>query len=367
MKFLNHILILSALALGACSETVSEPEVSPAACTISIVLRHGGMQPDGAADGSPDAFPDGTWGDKYDESYYYPSESVIDNIHFFVRRKDGTTRALQAQLVTEGSAVMTYKAEIALDDELIERRGGKLYFSGEVLGITNYSETINSPYDNNPFSIAKVNLTGETGGNIPMWGVAHLDGLMLDEENVTLAGDIYMLRSVPRITFMLHDDVKSLFRIKSIVPDRADYPATANVFPTGGKESTDTRQLFRETCFNPAETSETAAPHFYTAPDNSTWYTYVAERNCGLVDGAPLGFTVTLEEIAGTADGKHRSFSGKVYLCDYSDGQPVFSSPYPNLVRNHDYRFIINLTPLDFLVSVEKWIPGGRYNIDFDF
>lgn len=359
MKFLNHILILSALALGACSETVSEPEVSPAACTLTIVLRDGGMQPDGAADGSPD----GTWGDKYDESYYYPSESVIDNIHFFVRKKDGTTRALRAQLMTEGSAVMTYKAEIALDDELIERRGDKLYFSGEVLGITNYSETISSPYNDNPFSITKVNLTGATGGNIPMWGVAHLDGLMLDEENVTLAGDIYMLRSVPRISFMLHDDIKSLFRIKSIVPDQTDYPATANVFPTGGNTATDTRQLFRETCFNPAVTSETAAPHFYTAPDNSTRYTYVAERNCGLVDGAPLGFTVTLEEIAEP----HRSFAGKVYLCDYSGGSPDFSSPYPNLVRNHDYRFIINLTPLDFLVSVEKWITGDRYNIDFDF
>lgn len=358
MKFLNHILILSAFALGACSETVSEPEVSPAACTITIVLRDGGMQPDGAADGSPD----GTWGDKYDESYYYPSESVIDNIHFFVRKKDGTTRPLRAQLVTEGSAVMTYKAEIALDDELIERRGNKLYFTGEVLGITNYSETISSPYNDNPFSITKVNLTGETGGSIPMWGVAHLDGLMLDEENVTLAGDIYMLRSVPRISFMLHDDIKSLFRIKSIVPDQTDYPATANVFPTGGNTATDTRQLFRETCFNPAVTSETAAPHFYTAPDNSTQYTYVAERNCGLVDGAPLGFTVTLEEIAEP----HRSFAGKVYLCDYSDGQPDFSSPYPNLVRNHDYRFIINLTPLDFSVEIQKWIPGGRYNIDFD-
>ena len=359
MKFLNHILILSALALGACSETMSEPEVSPAACTLTIVLRDGGMQPDGAADGSPD----GTWGDKYDESYYYPSESVIDNIHFFVRKKDGTTRPLRAQLVTEGSAVMTYKAEIALDDELIERRGDKLYFSGEVLGITNYSEDINDPYTDNPFSITKVNLTGETGGNIPMWGVARLDGLMLDEENVTLAGDIYMLRSVPRITFMLHDDIKSLFRIKSIVPDQTDYPATANVFPTGGNTATDTRQLFRETCFNPAATSETAAPHFYTAPDNSTRYTYVAERNCGLVDGAPLGFTVTIEEIAEP----HRSFAGKIYLCDYSDGQPDFSSPYPNLVRNHDYRFIINLTPLDFSVEIQKWIPGGRYNIDFDF
>lgn len=358
MKFLNHILILSALALAACSETASEPEVSPAACTISIVLRDGGMQPAAAADGSTG----GTWGDQYDESYYYPSESVIDNIHFFVRTKNGQTRGLRAELMTEGSAIMTYKAQIALDDELVERRGNKYYFTGDIIGITNYSETINSPYADSPFSISTVNLAGESGGLIPMWGVAHLDGLMLEEDKVVLAGDIYMLRSVPRITFMLHDDIKSLYRFKSIEFDQTDYPAIAYVYPTGGETATDTRQLFRETCFNPAETSQTFMPHFYTSADKNTWWTYVAERTCGLVDGTPLGFTVTLEEIAEP----HRTFSGKTYLCDYSKGAPDFSSPYDKLVRNHDYRFVINLTPLDFSVEIQKWIPGGRFNIDFD-
>lgn len=354
MKFINHILILSALTLGACSESLSEPQVTPAACTINLVLRDGGMQRSGADDGS-----DGTWGSDYDQSYYFESESVIDNIQFFVRTPDGTIEPLQARLVTVGSTIRTYSARIAVGQAGVVSRDGMLYFSGRIIGITNFPDKIDSPFDNNPFATDRIRTSG---GLIPMWGVAQLEALGLRENEVVLAGDIYMLRAVPRISFVMHDDVKSLYHIKSIVPDQTDYPAIANVFPTGGQSVSNTIDLFLEGCFNPSESAETAAPHFYYTEDHTTWWTYVAERNCGLVGDRPLGFNVTLEETAEP----HRTFSGKIYLCDYAGGQPDFNSPYDKLVRNHDYKFIINLSALDFQISVEKWIPGGRYNIDFD-
>lgn len=370
MKFFNHIMILSTLALGACSDSAPEPEVSPAACTLSIVLRQGEMGPSDAAD-----TPGGTWGDQYDQSDYYTSESEIDNIQFFVRTKNGVIRALPSTLipkvteVTPGSAIKTYRAEIAINDDGVENRDGQLYFTGDIIAITNHT-TVEDPFANNPFDISKVNLSPEaapTGGHIPMWGIAHLDGLMLEKDKVVLAGDIYMLRSVPRITFMLHEDIKSQFRFRSITPDQTDYPATAYVYPNGGEGVNDTRRLFRETCFNPATATPTFVPNqFYTSTDGNRWWTYVAECSLPLVGDEPRSFTVTLEEIAETKDGKHRSFSGKVYLCDYSNGSPTFASPYDKLVRNHDYRFIIDLTPLDFSVEVKEWIPGGRFNIDFD-
>ena len=82
---------------------------------------------------------------------------------------------------------------------------------------------------------------------------------------------------------------------------------------------------------------------------------------CLQPDGALMSYTVTLRRTGG-----NQTFTGTIYLRDYDkDGMPT-GEPFGTLVRNHDYQFIIRLSPLELLVSVQKWRFGGKVHIDLE-
>ena len=88
---------------------------------------------------------------------------------------------------------------------------------------------------------------------------------------------------------------------------------------------------------------------------------YLPELKDLLPGGEPMSYTVTLRRNDGT-----QTFTGKIYLRDYDkDGRPT-GEPFGTLVRNHDYQFIIRLSQLELLVSVQKWRFGGKVHIDLE-
>ncbi|MDE6716586.1 MAG: hypothetical protein K2J70_00200, partial [Muribaculaceae bacterium] len=89
---------------------------------------------------------------------------------------------------------------------------------------------------------------------------------------------------------------------------------------------------------------------------------YTAEREMPGVAGFPRWFNVTLERIDGTG----QPIIGKVYLCDYGQGQPNFEKSFDKLIRNHDYRYEISLAEMSFVVSFKEWIYGGKVHIDLE-
>lgn len=371
MKTLRHILLPATAALLACAcSSVEEPEAPAATAapqpagagqTCELVVRltaETSVSNSGAASRA-----DQPWGDPYPEEAGTPSESAIGSVDLFFITPFGDVMALAASRVSPTDGEYVYKTKVDLNSAYVGTgANGEHTLTGRIVAMANYPAS-GSPV--NPFTAPAYDIAaiGEQG-TIPMWGITTLTGVSLIKDGTVDVGGIKLLRSVPKVTLELDSEIKDLYRITAVKASADDYSPRAYCQPTGGSRAASTSSLLIEGCFNPAEGQGCAPGGFYTtAEGNKVWF-YPAERRCTAgADGLPPYLTVTLER----TDGTGAPFTGRVYLCDYSEaGAPMFDTAFPALVRNHDYQYVISLARLEFIISFREWVFGGKVHIELE-
>lgn len=312
---------------------------------------------------SPGTRADQPWDNDPAPEHGFPSEYRIDHVLLYFVTPDKAAIPFYPILTDrdDNNNSVTYSTKIDVRSQFVNRAAdGTLSLSGRIVAVANGPEdyTPADPFSRIPFAMSDV----DTRGLIPMWGVTSVTNLPLAVDGTTDAGNIKLLRAVPKITIELDDDFKDRYTITNVVPDQRDYLTQGYIVPVGAAVVADTGSLMMEGCFNPSLTAEAnSAPVFYNIGGNKVWC-YPAERRIPDSD-RPLGFTVTLAE----KDHPERNFTGKVYLCDYLDnGQPDYYSAFTRLVRNHDYKYRISLRELEFVISFKEWIFGGKVHIELE-
>lgn len=364
MKIYRYILLtiwtlaVGILAAGCSSRHNDEPEPGRGEfCELVISLSS-----ETSVTETPVTRADLPWDNDPDPEPGFPSESAIDRVLLYLVTSGNAVIPFSPTLTDRDDAnhTVTYSTKIDVRSPYVSRGAdGTLSLSGRIVAVANGPEdyTPADPFSRIPFAISDV----DTHGLIPMWGVRTVTNLPLTVDGTTYAGEIKLLRAVSKITIEMADDLKDLYNIVSVEPHQRNYLTQGYIAPGGAADVASTGALLMEGCFNPfLDAAANTAPKFYNIGENKVWG-YLAERP-GLASATPLGFTVTLAE----KDRQDYKFTGKVYLCDYTDGQPNTGTAFDRLVRNHDYQYKISLRELEFVISFKEWIFGGKVHIELE-
>lgn len=355
MKLFRYILIVIVLVLAGCSSGTDEPGTPAGSrkCTLRITLR---------TETSPEkGSRAGTWGDDYDKELPLPSETAINYINFYLVGKDSPDNAVRlTHDLRTGVEPGVYTAEVSLDAGMLQQQpDGSTTLTGRIVAV------VNCPYDAayGPFYLYPSDIDDILkGGVLPMWGVMTVTDLQLIPDKVVDAKEeLVLLRALPKITVELDKTISDRYTIVSVVPDQAaGYPSVTRILPTNADKVAKTKDLEVEGCFNADNPTPEYKPVFLHESAGKM-LCYLPELRCLQPGGEPMSYTVTLK-----LKGGNQTFTGKIWLRDYDkDGMPT-GEPFGTLVRNHDYQFIIRLSPLELLVSVQKWRFGAKVHIDLE-
>lgn len=382
VKIISYIFFALALLVGACSSEepdsvvggageVSSPDKESCQLVFTLSTLEPGLYSPTSEYMPKSNFSEGItraesiWGENYPSSEGIPDERRIEKVNLYLLPTDGdqpfSPVALIPEKIQQEAGVYTYRVKLDLSERYLTSDGsGNKYLNGRIMALVNY------PYEGIPalpleipaFDINDIN----KGGGIPMWGVTLADKIELRNHTTVDIGEIRLLRSVPKISISLHDSLKDRYKIISISASSENYSLYANQLPTGAEHVYLTQMLSIEGCFNPVrESSATGLTKFYGLGTDEV-FCYPAERTLpGNSNGEPEYLNVTI----GFKD-ESATFSGKVYLCDYSNRKPDFSTAFNCLVRNHEYRYVISLSQLEFLISFEEWKFGGKVHIELE-
>lgn len=359
MKLLKYILSTAALTLmmSACSSDEPETPSGEGAsdtCELVVTLDAGITSPSRAP------ITNDAWQNGYPEEEGKNWENTVNklDLYFIPAGQDGARAKVMVPETSVGDdGKYEYRIRISVNEPYVTNKGnGEYALSGRIVALANYpNATPANPLNFKSFDIDNIQETRL----IPMWGVTTITDLTMRVEHTSYAGEIKLLRAVPKITFSLHEDIASEYKITKVVPAQNTYLNLAYAYPTGASTAVTTQSLKTEDCFNPVlSTTDYSTPYFWT--DNTSMWCYVSERNITASRGN--SFTVTLQR----KDGSQPAFSGTVYLCDYVNGKPDTSSIIKRLVRNHDYQYIINLSELKFIVSFKDWVFGGNVHLELE-
>lgn len=347
-------MLMAMMAAVGCTSTQDEPAVPSHddVCELTITLR--------AETPRPASRADQPWGEPYPEEIGLPDEYKVDNVALYLVTADNKYLALNPEQAWNNASAYHYKMKVNLTTASYVTRtdDGRYLMSGRIVAMANYpgEATSTNPFD----ALYNIDVLQATG-TIPMWGITSISNLELRVNSSVHAADVKLLRSVAKITIMLDDDIKKDYTITAVKENQGGYNAMAHCQPSGWETAASSDQLMIEGCFNPVTNITEKALSFYRT-GNDKVYCYVAERWCNNQGVFPLSLNVTLQR----NDGTEPPFTGKIYLCDYEDGQPVADTGFEQLVRNHDYQFRLKLTPLDFIVSFKKWIWGGKVHLELE-
>lgn len=362
MKLLKHIFSFAAvaLALGACSsEEPAVPEQPAETCELVVTLDTGA----GTLAKAP-IISNNPWEDGYPEEEGTEMENTVKsvNIYFIPKDNDGSKAVAMTPTDVSGSnGHYEYRIKISVGETYVEKKAdGDFAISGRIVALANYPEAAPAnPLAPSAFDINEIYKTSL----IPMWGVTSFTDLTLRVNHTSNAGTVKLLRSVPKITFMLDDEIKNEYDITAVTPVQTNYLKLANCQPSGALTAVTTQSLKTEDCYNPVLAStEYSSPYFYNLNSSKVWC-YPAERVTQLgTSGQPYSYKVTLKR----KNSNQPAFSGTVFLCDYKDGMPAQGTTIPCLVRNHDYQYIISLSELKFLISFKEWKFGGNVHLELE-
>ncbi len=365
MKIYHYILFAMLFLVASCSST-DEPEVASGVTTgggetCELVVSFKAEQTNVRRSPS-------IWGDPYPEEEGTPDESEIRDMYLYFVSPDDVVYPLTPTLIGETSSddfskVYEYKVTINLRaDYVVKNADGTKYLSGRIVAMANMPDGMPAtPFEHSKFDISLIDETQ----TIPMWGVETLTNLRLESDKTVASGKtIRLLRAVPKFAFELADDLKNEYKITSVTSPYDGFEQTGYCQPAGGLTVSATSNLLIEGCFNPHDSEDKVLfpGKIYGIGSQKVWmYTpeFLAEQSD---NGQPPYFEVTLQRY----DGAGFPFTGRVYLCDYQDGEPKEGSAFEKIVRNHDYQYIISLRKLEFIISFHEWIFGGKVHIELE-
>lgn len=364
MKIYRYILLtiwtlaVGILAAGCSSRHKDEPEPDQGEfCELVISLSS-----ETSVTETPATRADRPWDNDPDPEDGFPSEYRIDRVLLYFVTPGNAIIPFSPTLTDRDDAnnTVTYSTRIDVRSHFVSHNpDGTMSLSGRIVAVANGPEDYipADPFSRIPFAISDV----DTHGLIPMWGVRTVTNLPLTVDGTSYAGEIKLLRAVSKITIEMAEEFKDQYNIVSVEPNQSNYLTQGYIAPGGAADVASTGALLMEGCYNPfLDATADTAPKFYNIGENKVWG-YLAERR-GRYELERLGFTVTLAE----KDHPERNFTGRVYLCDYKDGQPDLQSMFEKLVRNHDYQYRISLRELEFVISFKEWIFGGKVHIDLE-
>lgn len=363
MKIYRYILLaIGALTVGlmsgGCSSRKSDEPRPDQGEFCELVIS---LSSETSVTDSPATRADQPWDKDPDPEPGFPSEYRIDRVLLYFVTTGNAIIPFSPTLTDRDDNTVTYSTKIDVRSQFVSHNAdGTMSLSGKIVAVANGPEDYipADPFSGIPFDISDV----DSRRLIPMWGVTSVTGLPLTVDGTTYAGEIKLLRAVSKITIEMAEDLKDQYTITNVVPDQQDYLTQGYIVPRDAAQAISTGALMMEGSFNPFPgATANIAPLFYNIGRDEV-YGYLTERR-GPASDKPLGFTVTVAE----KEHPERSFTGKVYLCDYRDnGQPDFATAFTQLVRNHDYRYRISLRELEFVVSFKEWIFGGNVHIDLE-
>lgn len=350
-------MLLAGLILAGCShnEQPADSDMSGDMCEFLITINT-------SATASPvDATRanDNLWGDNPSPEIGTDIENTIDNISLYLVTDNGYHSLTKVgQDISDGK--YEFKVRVALGVINATSVGHHSYIvNGRLVAVVNHPAGIDfaNPFEPDEMDIADINKKGY----IPMWGVKTLTDVMVTSNSTQHIGEVQLLRSLPKISIMMADNFKASYKITNISADQPIYRKYSRCAPADALTATSTENLWMEGGFNPTLNTITN-PLLFSGLGTESICCYLPETPLALQNGMPPSLTVTLERKDGTA----APFTGKIYLCDYTDGSPKFESAFPGLVRNHDYQYKISLSEMQFIVSVEQWRFGGKVHLDLE-
>lgn len=362
MKIYHYILFILVTLLASCSSDLEQGVLPPApedfvpTCGIVVSL----VTDTPVEKGNPDSRAGDTWNDPYDYANGSTLENFIGDVYMYVVTPDNKVLPLSVQLYNIEEGAREYKVTLKLGESYATPTDrGTYLFTGRIVALVNYKGAMPvSPFENVVYDISEI----ENGGYLPMWGVTGYNNVEVRPDGIINGGTIKLLRALPKLTFELSDNIKDIYKITSVSSPRNDFNLSGHGNPTGGESVLSTSSLSIEGCFNPFEANKGVSPSvIFNSPIKTTIYLpeMVCEKD---KNGRPPYYDVTIDR----KDGTGLPISGKVYLCDYQGGSPVFGSESDRLVRNHDYQYVIDLAELSFSVSFREWIFGGKVHIELE-
>lgn len=356
-KYFNILTVILVLLTSSCSSGNGGETVVEESCELIVTLS--AKLPDKTV---PVSRSGEIWGDPYPEQQGLPDESAINSLSLYLVNSENEILSLPAVLKNSSDGKYVYKISLRLHSDFVTLRPNGTYsLTGRIVALANYpgEGTQATPFGTPAYDVKHI----KESRIIPMWGVTTVDNVTIIKEATVDIGNIELLRSIPKITIRLADEIKDIYEIKSVVPSTENFNTTAMCQPTGCTTVSYTKDLEIEGCYNGSDDMKGTVTDFYmNGAGNELWF-YPAERLCPVgTDGTPEFFTVTLHRKNST----DAPFTGRVYLCDYHNGSPDFQTAFERIVRNHNYEYKVSLRELQFIISFREWIFGGKEHLELE-
>lgn len=187
---------------------------------------------------------------------------------------------------------------------------------------------------------------------IPMYGVKNVNALYFRPDVETYLGEVSLLRALAKIEVSLNAGCETELESVTLNKHNKDFACA----PLGMYDNTSysgTAHLCREAEDNTPE----ATLSFSADSERKVWTIYVPEYINAGPTGMARGDCSFIELKLKDSEAVYR-IDFRDYSTTKDDGRRF------DIIRNYEYRYTVNVTPILFTVNVEKWVFGGKVYID---
>lgn len=181
---------------------------------------------------------------------------------------------------------------------------------------------------------------------IPMWGVTTATELKLKKGERDDVGEINLLRAFAKVEINLDPTIRGIYTITSATIN--NYNTKGYCLPAGYASVDKTVDLDQEdgtnSSFNPNHSPSQTALVFDYSEDKKAAYLYIPEY-----DNSTNPATITLE----LQDADRKTITGTLEFKDYANGAPTNNADAHDIVRNHIYRYIVNVEQGNLIVQAK--------------
>lgn len=285
----------------------------------------------------------------------FDDDGLIDHVQMFLVTDSGATVPLTPSEMPGSSGAKAYAVDIDLNAAYVDVAGGLPTLSGRLAVVANHPRQVGKPFGNLEFQM----WDAEEDAFVPMWGVTSIENLPLVAGASVDGGSISLIRAMAKINLSLDPAISSDFDITDIRALDDQFADEGFTDPRDAGAIKSTEGIDPSDYYNPVTTGSQSGHLKWSRHADGCYTTYLCEREATLADGNPSGFEVTLQQ----RNNPENKIIGHVLFTDYKGGTPAPGGAFGRIVRNHEYRYVIRLAPLGFLVTVDKWVFGAKVHI----
>lgn len=359
-KYIPHLfslvlMMLALLIMGGCSS--DEPsEMKEDSCKILILLETPSAESSGTSKSEDSVTRSERSGNTIVE------EERVKNLALFILMPENASFPIVSRYLGRENGKYQYEATLSVSSDYVtyDNTNGTYRLSGRMVAVANMPENPHPhPLDQPSFPLGQL----AESGVIPMWGVTMISDLEIRPgDRLDVGTTIELLRSLPKFTFQLADDIRDEYVISSVSSSTDDFNLMAFCQPGACRDAFKTEGMTKNEWFNPAEEGIRGSEFPIFGLGTSEVSLYTAERSLEPLSAATRYFDVILSRIGYPGE----EIKGRVYLGDYRSGVIDPNRYFTRLVRNHDYRYEISLAGMEMLISFREWVYGGKVHIELE-